>query len=547
MSARGGKEGAIMCKRISIGWLAALLLVGSAAAAAAGLTVKYRSAATVYLDGGSAQGLAVGDRLLVVAKGATVAELEVVYVAEQSASCRVVSENRAVAAGDQVVAMKKDEPQPRPPAPRAVAEEPALKTALPVYPATPPPWARYRGGVSFGYYRFADSSPSNFDFSQSTARADFSLWELGGKPYSVNLRWRGRNDTRAVGIGSLVPQTQRDDRLYELSLIYDPPQGRLGFEVGRVGISRFVGIGYLDGGLVRLRLHSGVDAGGFGGRNSDIFSSSFHGAGAKYGGFLRLFSQDLYGPHAAEGMVAFTREFALGAVSREYLSLESRFGSGRPWSVFERAEIDLNRGWRKDLSASSTQISNLTFATTYRFAATGSATVSYDRHQNYRTYLNRSVPEQFFDDLLRQGLRLSMSYGVNQLTWITGSAGVRFKERDTASNSVSFSGGVRREGLLPWHLSLGADAVGYSNSYTRGYQISARTGKRFVAGHQLDLSLGSSLYTLKLGEERRRSTWLRLFVRAELGQGVYVLSDVEYATGDDRQGPGALLELGYAF
>ena len=46
-------------------------------------------------------------------------------------------------------------------------------------------------------------------------------------------------------------------------------------------------------------------------------------------------------------MLAFVRENADGDVSREYLSLESRFGNGSRWSLFQRAELDLNTGWRQ--------------------------------------------------------------------------------------------------------------------------------------------------------------------------------------------------------
>src|SRR4249919_1083997 len=85
------------------------LLAAPVAGAAPGFNVRYRSASNVYLDAGRAQGLVVGDRLRVVSGEATVAELEVLFAAEQSASCRVVSETRAVRAGDSVVLVPRKE------------------------------------------------------------------------------------------------------------------------------------------------------------------------------------------------------------------------------------------------------------------------------------------------------------------------------------------------------------------------------------------------------------------------------------------------------
>jgi len=75
----------------------------------------------------------------------------------------------------------------------------------------------------------------------------------------------------------------------------------------------------------------------------------------------------------------------------------------------------------------------------------------------------------------------------------------------------------------------------------------ARLGRRFAAGHVVDLSYGRSLYRLKLTEEDRTTQWLRLMGRAELGRRVYLQGDFEYNAGDDLEGPRGLLELGVLF
>ena len=79
---------------------------GRSAPAETRLTVTRRSLASVDLDGGRVQGLAPGDRLRVVEGPATVAELEVVQVAERSARCKVVSLKRPVRVGDVAVALE---------------------------------------------------------------------------------------------------------------------------------------------------------------------------------------------------------------------------------------------------------------------------------------------------------------------------------------------------------------------------------------------------------------------------------------------------------
>ena len=116
--------------------------------------------------------------------------------------------------------------------------------------------ARVRGGVSFGAYQVWDQSEAQFDFQQRTGRADVSAWDIGGKPLFFNLRFRSRQDIRARGLASRTPTDKRDDRLYELALRYQPPEENFAFEVGRIGASNFVGIGYLDGALAQVRVRS---------------------------------------------------------------------------------------------------------------------------------------------------------------------------------------------------------------------------------------------------------------------------------------------------
>ena len=66
---------------------------------------------------------------------------------------------------------------------------------------------------------------------------------------------------RSRTLSSRTPARERTDRLYEAALRYEPPQGRLGLELGRIGVHRFVGSGFLDGGLVRFQLLPAVQLG----------------------------------------------------------------------------------------------------------------------------------------------------------------------------------------------------------------------------------------------------------------------------------------------
>ena len=516
------------------------------------LAVKYRSAGYVYLDGGRAQGLSVGDRLNVVQGADTIGELEVVFLADQSASCRVVSEQRTLRAGDSVVLVRRPSSAPPPAAPAAAVVVPSgvpgstaplsPQTDLSQKPGTP--FFRARGGLSLGYYRVSDQTERALDFEQRTGRADISLWDLGGKPLSFDVRFRSREDVRTQRL-SARSEKVRSDRLYEASLRYEPPSDNVAFELGRLGSSRFLSIGYLDGGLFRVRVAPVLQLGGFAGRRSEFDAVGLEGSGTSYGGFLRIAPAGRY-TTTYEAIGAYIHENAANEVSREYASLETRYQPGRKLSFYQRAEVDLNRGWRATVTDSPYQLSYLSVSANLRLAQTSSMVLSYDSRRRYRDFYTRNVPENVFDNLLHQGFHAGFYQGQGYGMNFSGSVGIRLKDQE-AENAYSFNAGARHGNLWGSNTTLGLDVAGFSNGFTNGYLVTGAIGKRIGRAHTLDLSYSRSLYNVRETMDRRTTEWLRLVGRGELGRHVYVLGDFEYDRGDDLKGPRGYFELGYQF
>jgi hypothetical protein len=537
-------------RRSVLGLAAAGLLAAAVAgqAAQAAYPVKYRSATQVYLDAGQAQGLSVGQRLRVLSAGEEVATLEVEFVAEQSASCRILSEKRPVRAGDLAVPMS-DQPPPQPaPAPALPSPSEQPVSTAPVAPApaaysTPRrPWARASGGIALSYDRTWDDSPSHFDFEERTARLDLTLWELGGRPYSFAVRLRSRQQSRPGTPTSDLPRDESASRMYEMALRYEPPDGRFAWEVGRLGVGRFTGTGYLDGVVLRARLTPQLELGGFAGRRANPDGLNFSGDGQKYGAFLRFAPRGTAGNYDAR--LTLARETQGGEVSREYASLEGRLGSGSRFWTYGRAEVDLNNGWRQEAAGSSVQLSLLSLGSQLRLSDYGMATLSYDSRKNYWTADNRSVSDALFDKLLHQGLRAGLSWDRPRGFGVSANVGWRLREGDSPQ-TLSYGGSLRHGDLFG--LQAYFDGWAYSTIDTEGQLVTARLGRRFAAGHQLDVSYGLSRYTVKSVNQNRSSQWFRFTARAEMGRGVSLLNDLEYNTGDDRKGLRDLIELGYRF
>jgi len=507
-------------------------------------SVTYRSSSAVYINGGRLAGLQVGDRLHVVASGAVVADLEVVFVADRSASCRVLRETRAVVVGD-VASIDKE----RPAEPDEITEAPSAPAVQAVAPlgstGSRPrerPWARVAGGASIGWGRSFDRTESARDFEQRNLRLNLLARDLGGRPYRFELRMRSRQDLRHwTSVAEEVPREERRDRLYALSLSYRPPEGRARWSIGRLG-SGPAAIGFLDGALGELRVAGPLRLGGFIGARSSVQSGDLGQAGLKYGGFVSLTP----GAGATWDAVAVgVRETAAGAVSREYLGFQGRYASGR-LSTWQWLEVDLNRGWRETLSEQAVQLSNLSLALAYRASPWVSLGLSYDRRQNYRTAETRSLSEELFDHFVRQGLRARLDLSSRRGLGAGAFVGMREREGG-AERAYSYGGSLRGSDVLGSRVGFSLDGAGFSNGVTTGLQGRGSLG-RSLGRARATLAYGVNRYTIDgSGQPARHNQYLRFSLGAELPRRLWLQGEVEEQRGDDLDGPRAGVEIGYRF
>jgi len=264
-----------------------------AAARTGPITVTYRSQTAVYLSAGRSAGLAVGDRLALLSGPDKAAELEVLFLADHSSSCRVVSEARPVKPGDKLVRLGP---------PRAAAPADGARELTVTEPADPPTvaygstgrargsqqrWARIAGGASAGIGGFRDSSGSGRNVQEQQARADVTARDILGEPLEARVRVSGRHIEREGLRSQSLKAVDSRQRLYEASVAWAPVGGSFSAAAGRLGGGSFVGLGYLDGVVGQARPASGVQLGGFFGRTPDVQDVGVP-TGAKYGAFVRF-------------------------------------------------------------------------------------------------------------------------------------------------------------------------------------------------------------------------------------------------------------------
>ena len=508
------------------------------------LAVRYRSADTIYLNSGRASGLEVGDRLEVVRGGEVIAEIEVLFTADHSASCKVLSERTPIQPDDRVRQI--GETSPPPPAPPPSAPAPRPEEPLPKRESPRPARTRVTGAVSVDVDAFADGTEDRRDSSRTAARLNLRVRDVAGTPLQIRLRMSSQDEERERRLTGGIPESTSRDRLYELALIWEPEDARYGLRLGRLGTNPFLGIGYLDGGLGKMRVAGPLELGGFYGRRPDIEEPGFDGSGSKYGLFARIVPQS----KALEFLVASIREEGETDVSREYLAVETRYDAGGRWSFHQHAELDLNTGWREEAAGSASQLSQASLSALGRISERSRLVISYDRFERYFTEETRFLPTELFDDLLRQGLRVSLQTGPPRGLNLSITGGAHFEDEEGLDSETSYSlaAGAWHPELTGLKLFVGGDVMGFTNPTTDGLLVSTRIGRRFSPGHELSFTLGGTLARESLlVDEETTTQWARASLWLELPLDLFGQAEFEVLTGDDIEGQRLSLGLGYRF
>lgn len=517
--------------------------------------VRYRTADAVYLDAGSAAGLAEGDRLEVWRGSERAGVVEVIFVAPNSASCRILEDSGPIRADDVARLLGEGAPAAEPPGePAADVDEPTAPAAVDLVSPTPAPAPRarpandLRGSLTVDWESFSDGGDRGLDFTRTSSRLNLRAARLGGRPWELRARTRTRRIERDRDLGDSTPDSESLDRFHELSLAWEPPEGRFALAFGRLRPGSGIGAGTLDGAVGEVRFGRGLHLGAFAGTESDLDQLAFDSDRQKVGLFLRWAPEWSAGPAPVDLFVAGVREDGVEDVSREFVAVQLRWAASSRWSLYQRAEIDLNRGWREEVAGSSSQLSNLAVSLVGRLSPAARLTVTYDRYERHREEETRFIPEDLFDAEPRQGLRLRL--GLGRPGGLTGSVVAGYRERrGDEEPAITLGGGVAHHRLLGGGLSLAADVTGFSNRFTEGGLATLRASRRIRDVHFVDLTLGGRLSrtreeTSPLGTEELVTHWLRLGGWAELPGAFFLRGEAEWTGGDELEGQRFSLGLG---
>ncbi len=392
--------------------------------------VKFVAQDTVYINAGRADGLSAGMKLIVkraqdatqiAVTGKTIAEMEVVSVAESSAVCNILNAKVELLKGDTVFLSPEDADalvQKRTLAgmrtyPQVVTfteGDPLEEEVRDAVPRPPLPEVnRFQGRIGTDYSGIVSHTGGGSSSSQVGVVFRANITRLFGTYWNVSGYWRGRvSQSTPAGEQSIQDLI---NRTYHLSMTYDNPNSHWVAGFGRLYLPWANSLDTLDGGYVGLRMSKVVTTGIFAGSTPDPTSWSYNPDRRIGGAFINFTGGSYDSVHYTS-----TTGLALNTIKwqsdRPFIFLENGVSYRQYISVFSSLQADNPR------SVSGTgRIGNGVSRSFVTVRISPSRRVSFDINHNYfrdvPTFDARLIGTGLLDKYLFQGF----SAGVRVETW----------------------------------------------------------------------------------------------------------------------------------
>lgn len=518
-----------------------LALCPSARAADEQVRVRYLSADHVYLDGGRLEGLEVGMKVQLVQDRQVFAELEVVYVADHSASCVVVFREREVQVGDVAVfeaapPVKTEEPaEPREPEPRTRATLPRAGRS-----AAPDQGWKTRGSLALQWDHMADGEDS--DLRTDVYRIPFRLKaERRDSAWQLRVRGTLRRINRE-GFSTRTESGEWRNRIREIALRREGRDDAWHFALGRITNRATMAAGLFDGVAASRRLGGVWRLGGFAG-----FAPSWDDAGFgtedRLGGLSLVLDAPGVGSGLLRSNLAAVGRYHQREVSREYLVLASTWSHASGLVLTQSGELDYRRGWRRDAGdGSAVALSGLALTARYRMGSRLTMDLGYDDREPIRTWENRELPDSLFVDAGRRGLRagLSSRLGGGQVLGVRGS--VRSDER-TGEDTKSWNASLRWPQFPAAGFRTYLAVRGFSGPWLDGLAPTLAVDRSSRGGWDYGVSGGLVEYSGRVNREDVSSTWAQIRLGRDLTRRLSMAAEYRQDWGGGLAGRRWFLEL----
>ncbi len=530
--------------------LIGLLLVTSAGSAAelVSTEILYLSSSSVYVGKGSADGLSEETVLTVHRDGQELARLQVSYLAEHSASCKIVLAGGPLSLGDEVRFLPTAPIFVDPDLGKPDLLKPWEGKTLELTEASAEP--ELSGSAALEWKLFKDGGDTGEDFQQPALSLRLNAKQIANRPLEFRLRLRSKYSERSRAIDADRPETEWLHRLYEAALVWSDETRPYSLSLGRLYTRDLSAAGNWDGLQLDWRLGERWRLGALYGGDPGRRDSEPDFTDTKLGAYL-AFEQGKAGHRGLRTSLGAVGQYADGELSREFLALR-----GSIWrdelSLVGGAELDLNRDWRKDAAGESSTLSRLNALLRYRASSRLNLHLAYDRYASVRDALNQEIPDSLWTDLRQSGLRAGLDLGLPGLLRLGGSVG--FRDRDDRPEGIHLpiytNAYVSAANLAGSGVTLRLAYAFADSRYMRSHVPSLDLSRAFGMKLNLGLGLGLQSYEGSAGESAMGTLsgqWLRLRGGYRICRRLRLQGYYGFDSGDLLDGSQILARLAYRF
>jgi len=528
--------------------------------------VKYVAEGVAYLQGGRAQGLAEGMKLLVedsnlpakqgdsvnTADPRVVAELEVTGVAETSAVADIHTPKRPVKVGDLADLSSNDAQtliQQR--TMSATRQYPAVisftesdtpdEEARQEVPRPPLPSVnRARGRIGFDAIETLSHGTSNVTSSDIGMVFRGDVTRIGGTYWNISGYWRGRLTKESAA----SQQTLQNliNRTYHLNITYDNPNSTLVAGFGRLYLPWAASLDTIDGGYFGKRLSPGVTLGIFGGSTPDPSSWDYSPNREIGGSFVNFEGGEFNGFHYSATTGAGT-SILNWAIDRPFVFLEDSLSYKRIFAIYESAQLDSPKGNSVTPSPGPGLGRNFT---TVRVSPVPRVEVdfNYNYFRDIPTFDPNLIGTGLLDKYLFQGFSAGGRVEVWKQIWLSTNIGQSSGTGD-AKTSLNEMYGITF-GRIPW-VNMRADIhyAQFNGSFGNGSYEAFSLSRQVSDRLRLEVLMGQQNFSSTL-TTNTRGRFITGTVETTLGPHYYVQGNYTANRGDLSYDQ-AMFSIGYRF
>lgn len=499
--------------------------------------VTYVAWRTLYINAGRLQGLEVGNSGFLVRDDAELGALEIAAVSDSNAVATFSSDSVTAKPGDvvRITVHAKDLALTSPTAPtESVHHTQSGKVAKPKVKR------RFTGRLGLQTDIQNDKSPANVDYIQPGLSLKFSILRVAGASSDFRVKYRGRKISYTSGYDN--SRSDWTHRFYEASLNFDNPDRNRRANLGRIQAAGVSGIGYIDGAYGEWGLSSRVSVGGFAGLQSELDLKHSESSNYKTG-IMAIYRRNETTRVRTQATLAIAGEYESNEISREFIYQQFTHGLSTRFSLYESADININRDWKSEKESSTLTLANFLANVRYAPARAVVLTAGYDGRSRYYTWETRDTPDSLFDEAMQHGFRAGVELSILHTARISGQQSYRsdtavdelFPSTALSLNSMPFFGG---------RVGINARYNSFENRFSTGDQRTAGLSFSPIQGVDLRSDYGITAYRFSNPERKVNSEWLRTAMDVNVFSGWYSSVNLERAMNSDGAIDRAFFEIG---